>query len=72
MNTNVALFDAMRTTAHERIAALGWEPSQVTGQKFRPAALRLRDHLSEKFPGLYKPWVESVAYTALKDRGFHF
>ena len=72
METNNALFDEMRAYAQERVAALGWDPQKQTGPKFRSAAFRLRDHLMEKWPGLYTPWVESVTYTALKDLGFHW
>ena len=70
--SNVELFDEMRAYAGTRIQKLGWTPENTTGQKFRSAALRLRDHLLQKWPGLYKPWVESVAYTAMKDAGLHY
>ena len=70
--SNVDLFDEMRAYAGARIQALGWTPESTTGSKFRSAAMRLRDHLMQKWPGRYKPWVEMVVYTAMKDAGLHY
>ena len=70
--SNVDSFDEMRAYAVARIQKLGWTPENTTGPKFRSAAMRLRDHLLQKWPGLYKPWVEMVAYTAMKDAGLHY